>query len=92
VKSLRTASYVFMRKTYFQPVDDLALLLVLIRNASARMFLIPATRWLNPDKVFVSYDYEGRKSAPEFGLTLTRAGLIALEDFRFGAEAGAASG
>ncbi len=85
VKSLRTSTYVFMRKTYFQPVDDLALCLILIRNGSARMFLIPANRWKSPDSVFVSYDYEGKKSAPEFGVSVTKKGLAALDEFSFGA-------
>lgn len=73
-----------MRKAYFQPVDDLALLLVLIRDGGARMFLIPAMRWMNPDKVFANYDYEGQKSAPEFGVRISKAALVALEEYRFG--------
>jgi hypothetical protein len=84
VKSLRSASYVFMRKSYFQPVDDLALCLILIGDDGARMFLVPATRWLSPDSVFVSRDYEGLKSAPEFGVSLTKKGLAALQEFAFG--------
>lgn len=84
VKSLRTGNYVFMRKAYFKPEDDLSLLLVLIRDGGASMFLIPASRWLSPDKVFVSYDYEGRKSPPEFGVRVSKAGLIELEEYRFG--------
>jgi len=46
------------------------------------MYLIPATAWLSPNRLFVSRDYAGRRSKPEWGIQLTRARLPMLQPFR----------
>ncbi len=37
-----------------------------------KMYIIPASEWDDSGKtIFVSRDYEGKKSAPEYGLNLS---------------------
>jgi hypothetical protein len=78
VKSVRVygnaASYVFMRKQYFPLEEHRAVCLVIFSHDEpyVRLFLIPASVWRTPAKPFVDREYAGLKSAPEFGLSVTR--------------------
>jgi hypothetical protein len=85
VKALRGPGYVFMKKSYFKPSETLHLALVMLKQGEAPdLYLIPSSRWVDADGVFVSRDYgEGLKSAPEWGLNLSRRNMWALEKFRF---------
>ena len=85
VKSVRARNYVFMRKDVFRPRPNLLLALTLFEDgAPPEHYLIPASRWETPDTVFVDRDYDGRASAPEYGLNLSRKALQVLEQYRFG--------
>jgi hypothetical protein len=84
VKSVRKLNYVFMRKDVFRIRQNLLLALTLFEDGSPPdQYLIPASRWGSPDRLFVDRDYEGRASKPEYGLNLSRRGLAQLEPFRF---------
>ncbi len=85
VKSARpSSSYVFMRKSHFQPTPNLFLALVLFdEGEQPALYAVPSDVWLRPEPPFVSRDYAGLKSPPEWGLTLTAAGRVALEPYRF---------
>lgn len=84
VKSLRTYGYVFMRKAHFELRDNVYLALgLLFQDEPPRLYLIPATTWLNPNEVFVDRNYEGRKSEPEWGINLSPKNMKALEPFVF---------
>ena len=85
VKSGRASNnYVFMQKAHFEPAPDLYLALVPFTEAEEpSVYLIPSTMWSEPTAPFTSRDYEGRKSPPEWGLALTKAGRLALEEYRF---------
>lgn len=85
VKSGRASNnYVFMQKAHFDLAPDLYLALVLFTEAEEpSVYLIPSTMWLEPIAPFTRRDYEGRKSPPEWGLALTKAGRLALEEYRF---------
>lgn len=87
VKSARGLnSYIFMRKAFFVPSPDLFLAIALFtEGAEPDLYLIPSTVWLEPMPPFVSRDYENLKSAPEYGLNLSKAAQVALEPYRFGA-------
>ena len=84
VKAARGLStYVFMRKAYFAPAPTLALALALFREgAEPDLYLIPSTVWLDPKSPFVSREYEGLKSPPEYGLNLSAGALTTLEPYR----------
>ena len=84
VKSTLGLNYVFMQKSKFRLNDGLYLALVLFTlGQSPEIYLIPSTRWQETDKLFKYYPYEGLKSAPEYGLNLSKTKLALLEEFRF---------
>ncbi len=84
VKSCRKLNYVFFRKDKFEPKNNLLAVIILFENnTSPRLHLIPSTRWLQGDKLFVSRDYEGKKSKPEWGLNLSKSNLHLLDEFTF---------
>ena len=86
VKTLRTVkpTYLFLRKKHFALAPNRYLAFVLLREgAEPNMFMVAASVWLDPKPPFSSRDYEGLKSQPEYGLTVSAEGLGALERYRF---------
>jgi len=84
VKSVRNLNYVFVRKDLFRLRPHLLLALTLFEDGHAPdQYLIPASRWAEPDRLFVDRDYDGRASRPEYGLNLSRKRLPELELFHF---------
>lgn len=84
VKSVRAGKYVFMRKRVFSPRANLFLVLaIFVDGEFPELFLVPSTVWLSPNALFVSKDYEGKKSAPEWGVQLSKKNRPLLEPFRF---------
>lgn len=84
VKSVRKLNYVFMRKDVFRLRSNLLLALALLEDGrTPDLYLIPALRWAEPDKLFVDRDYNDSASRPEYGLNLSRKRLPELEPFRF---------
>jgi hypothetical protein len=83
VKATRGFNYVFLRKSVFA-IDSFRYLAYVLLNGETEptVFLIPSTAWLVPNGLFVSRDYEGKKSAPEYGLTVTRSNLGELNRHR----------
>jgi hypothetical protein len=77
VKSVRNHNYVFMRKDVFKPRKNLLLALVLFEdNSEPTLLLIPSLDWKAKHFSFlVERNYEGKKSPPEWGLTLTRKNI-----------------
>jgi hypothetical protein len=47
------------------------------------LYIIPSIVWLQPNALFVSRDYKGKKSNPEWGLNLSKRNLILLEEYTF---------
>ena len=77
-------SFLFLRKKHFRIDSNRYLALVLLREGEEpSMYMIPASAWSEPQPPFSSRDYEGLKSEPEYGLTISRETLQALEHFRF---------
>jgi hypothetical protein len=85
VKSVRSRnSYVFMQKEKFRLRDNLLLALIVFdEGQEPEMYLVPARAWTRAEPPFVDRDYEGRKSAPEYGLVLSSAAFVRLAAFRF---------
>jgi len=84
VKSLRGGGYVFMHKSKFPLKPDRLLALVLLKDGQLPdLYLIPATAWQNPNKLFVGRDYPGLKSKPEWGLQLSARNLPLLDPYHF---------
>lgn len=84
VKSIRGLNYVFFPKDKFELAENLlAVLVVFLPLELPQLFLIPALTWQSPDRLFVSHDYEGKKSAPEWGLNLSRKNYEQLQMYSF---------
>ncbi|WP_329119605.1 hypothetical protein [Streptomyces sp. NBC_01465] len=76
VKSARIGardSYIFMSKKHFPLEPHRAVALVIFpADGEREFFLIPSATWQDASPPFTDYDYEGKKSAPEYGLRLHR--------------------
>jgi hypothetical protein len=84
VKSVRRLNYVFIRKDKLTLRENLLVAVALFKNGELpNLYLIPATKWQQPDALFVDRDYEGLKSKPEWGLNLSRRNLELLEQYKF---------
>jgi len=85
VKTVRSKNaYVFMRKDKFRLTPNLLLALIILEAGSEpEMYLIPAGAWRDAKPPFADRPYDGKKSAPEYGLTVSPSTMVALEPFRF---------
>ena len=82
VKSFRTLNYRFVTKNKLQPSPHRYLVLAYFNSGWApELYLIPTTVWLTPNALFVSRDYEGKKSPPEWGISLSQTNLELLSPF-----------
>ena len=86
VKPVReNTKYVFMREEYFKSQDKtLYLILILLRDGEhPDMYIIPATAWQTGEsRLLVYHAYEGKKSAPEYGVNLSSKTMTELQQFR----------
>lgn len=85
VKGIRPSSqYVFMRKEYFNVEDDamFLILILLVDGEEPDMYIIPASAWRQESQVFVSHDYEGKKSKPEYGVNVSKKNMLELAEYR----------
>lgn len=84
VKSVRNLNYIFFQKSKFELRENmLAAVVFLIPNEAPNLFLIPSTVWLSPNSTFVSRDYEGKKSPPEWGLQVNPKTFSLLAPYSF---------
>jgi hypothetical protein len=78
---------VFFRKDKFELKDRLWAAAVRFTDGEApAVYLIPSTAWKEPAPPFTSRNYDGRESAPEYGLSLAKkhARVLAQFEFRLG--------
>ena len=86
VKSVRGYKYVFIQKARFAIAPHRLVALVLFHlDEEPAHYLIPMTAWRTPDALLVSRDYEGKKSAPEWGLNISRRNRPLLDWYKFAA-------
>jgi len=84
VKSARNLTYIYLSKAKFTPRKNLLAAIVLFSDDEVpALYLVPSISWLKPNALFVSRDYEGKKSEPEWGLNLSRRNLYLLDPFAF---------
>jgi hypothetical protein len=84
VKSLRGLGYAFAQKDKFKIRESLYMSFVMLKEGEAPiLYLIPSTAWLDPNELFVSRNYEGKKSKPEWGLNISQRNMPLLEKFTF---------
>ena len=82
VKAVRDFNYIYFQKSKFQIRENLyAFILIYRKGLKPSMYLIPSNIWNKPNKLFVSRDYKGKKSVPEFGINLSEKNLPKLNEF-----------
>ena len=93
VKSARDLNYIFMQKSKFELRDNLLLAVAYFTDDQAPdLFLIPSIVWLTPNKCFVSRDFEGKKSDPEWGIYVTPKTYPLLAEYSYDRVLGEISG
>ena len=84
VKSLRNTGYIFHPKDLFEPRPNLVSAVVIFRDGEPpHLFLIPAPEWLNPNDLLRDHNYDGKKSAPEWGINVSKKNWPLLEKYSF---------
>lgn len=84
VKSCRDYNYVCFRKDKFEIRPNLwAVVLTFTDGEAPKVYLIPSSTWNKPNELFVSRDFEGKKSKPEWGLNLSKKNLSMLDKYQF---------
>ena len=84
VKAVRDFNYIYFQKSKFQIRENLyAFILIYRKGLKPSMYLIPSNIWNKPNKLFVSRDYKGKKSIPEFGINISEKNLPKLDEFNF---------
>jgi hypothetical protein len=84
VKSVRGFSYIFIPKSKF-PISPHRLVAAVLfhQDQEPELYLLPMTAWLAPNALLVSREYEGKKSAPEWGINPSRKNQPILDAYRF---------
>ena len=76
--------YVYMQKKKFELASNLYLSLIIFNEGvEPKLYLIPSEDWKNPNDLLVGYDYENKKSEPEWGLRLSKKNLHLLNKYEF---------
>lgn len=84
VSTQRGGGYVFWTKRRFQPESDRFAAVVLLADATdPDVYLLPSTEWLNASPPLTNRDNIGKKSEPEFGISLAHSSLPELERYRW---------
>jgi hypothetical protein len=84
VKSLRSLGYVFMQKSKLVLDENTFIAFgLLLEGKPPLLYLIPSTVWRNPGPAFVSRDYEGKESDPEWGINVSTRNLPYLNPYLF---------
>jgi hypothetical protein len=82
VSTQRVGGYVFWTKRRFQPARNrFAAIALLIDAKDPEVYLVPSTEWRNSSPPFTDRDNVGKKSEPEYGISLARSSLPALQRY-----------
>ena len=86
VKSVRDYGYVFISKSKMPELTANRLICYLHfqQGQLPDIFIIPALVWCTPNAVFVDrkYDKPGQKSAPEWGINISKKNFSLLEPYQ----------
>ena len=86
IKSVRNSGYIFYQKDKFILRENLYTIVVIFSFSSnlPKIFMIPSTVWIIPNKLFVSRDYAKpeQKSQPEWGINLSKKNIEKLHEYR----------
>jgi hypothetical protein len=84
VKSVFRGKYIFFQKHKFHPRKNLLAAVVRFQNGEPpSLYLIPSKAWLRPNALLNDRNYEGKKSKPEWGITLSKKNTPLLQKYEF---------
>jgi hypothetical protein len=82
VSTQRLGGYAFWTKRRLQPAADRFAAIVLLSDGEEpEIFLLPTTEWRNASPPFRDRDNIGKRSEPEYGVSLARSSLPALQRY-----------
>jgi hypothetical protein len=88
VSTQRLGGYAFWAKRRFQPASNRFAATVLLTEAQEpHPYLIPSTEWLNAAPPLKDRPNVGKRSEPEYGITLARSSLPELQRYAWDNEA-----
>jgi hypothetical protein len=84
VSTQRVGGYVFWTKRRFQPSGNRFAAVVLLADAEEPdVYLVPSTEWGSASPPLTNRPNVGKKSEPEYGISVVRSSLPALERYRW---------
>jgi hypothetical protein len=84
VSTQRLGGYVFWAQRRFRLADNRAAAVVLLADADdPHLYLVPSTEWRNASPPLKDRPNIGKKSEPEYGISLARASLPALARYEW---------
>jgi SOS-response transcriptional repressor LexA len=84
VSTQRVGGYVFWTKRRLQPASDRFAAIVLLADAEEpELYLVPSTEWRSAAPPLTDRDNVGKRSEPEYGISLARSSLPALQRYRW---------
>jgi hypothetical protein len=82
VSTQRLGGYVFWTKRRFQPASSRFAVIVLLADAEdPHVYLVPSTEWRSASPPLTDRDNIGKRSEPEYGISVARSSLAALERY-----------
>jgi hypothetical protein len=89
VSTQRVGGYAFWTKRRFQPASKRFAAVVLLSDAARpTVYLVPSTAWRSASPPLTDRDNVGKRSEPEYGISLARSSLPALQRYVWGARSG----
>ena len=89
VSTQRVGGYVFWTKRRLQPASNrFAAILLLDEAQDPRLYLVPSTEWRNASPPLKDRENIGKRSEPEYGISLARSSLPALQRYSWDESAG----
>ena len=88
VSTQRVGGYVFWTKQRFAPAETrFAAIVLLAESTEPEVYLLPSTEWRNASPPLTDRPNVGKRSEPEYGLSLARSSLPALQRYAWNAGA-----
>jgi hypothetical protein len=89
VSTQRVGGYAFWTKRRLQPASNRFTAIVLLADAEdPYVYLVPSSDWLNASPPLTNRDNVGKRSEPEYGISLARSSLPALERYSWDEKSG----
>jgi hypothetical protein len=84
VSTQRVGGYVFWTKHRLQLASNrFAAIALLPEGEDHELYLVPSTEWRRASPPLKDRENVGKKSAPEYGISLARSSLPALQRYRW---------